>query len=73
MNVLLFYQLSEARSQQEGTQVDVNMLVNETKKLLETKQIKLTGEIPREAPKLKLINVDFTGSAPAKNPGGKAF
>lgn len=59
LNMLLFYQLWTARTEQGGTPEDVNLQVEETRKILQRNQISVTGDIPRDAPKLKLINVMF--------------
>lgn len=59
LNVLLGYQLWADRFSPTASERDSASLVEETKKLLESKQIRVVPAIPKDTPKLSTINVRY--------------
>ncbi|GIP35991.1 two-component system regulatory protein YycI [Paenibacillus sp. J2TS4] len=60
LNLILGYQLWTARWGQLGSESDTAFIIEETNKLLASKQIQLrVEEVPKDAPKLKSFTVQF--------------
>jgi regulatory protein YycI of two-component signal transduction system YycFG len=59
LNLILAYQLWEDRFSQAASDQETADLEAETRKLLESKTIRVIPEIPKETPKLPIINVSL--------------
>lgn len=60
LNIMLGYQLWTTRWGQTGTESDTAFIIEETSKLLASKNIQLkVEEVPKDAPKLKSFTVQF--------------
>jgi regulatory protein YycI of two-component signal transduction system YycFG len=73
LNVILGYQLWNSKSKQTVLAADEEAIIADTRKLLESKNIKLAKEFPTTLPDLKVITVKFDDSTQmnAKQPLSK--
>jgi regulatory protein YycI of two-component signal transduction system YycFG len=62
LNMILAYQLWTTKTKQTDQTTDITSLTEELNLVLHSKNIRVTGEIPKEMPKLKEITVKFDES-----------
>src|SRR2546428_11295117 len=64
LNVILGYQLWNSKSKQTVLAADEEAIVADTRKLLDSKNIKLAKAFPTTIPDLKVITVKFDDKTP---------